>query len=83
MLFNTLVVAAYLPIVASGADLHNLPFTDWSFDANCFTRCLFGIATIAIGETLLIYLFGYPLARYLRRMLGSGPTREWSECTKK
>lgn len=67
VLSNALIVPAYLPILLKGVGFYTIPFTSISLDASWPLMYLFGLVTTGIGEAVIMYVLGYPLARSLGR----------------
>jgi high-affinity K+ transport system ATPase subunit B len=62
---NALIVPAYLPILLKGMGFYTIPFTSISLDDNYLLMYLFGLITTGIGEAVVMYVLGLPLARAL------------------
>ena len=71
---NALIVPAYLPIMLAGLGLYRVPVLGWDFSASWPLMYLFGVVTVGIGEAVVVYGLGWPLATALER---SGVTRSW------
>ena len=67
VIFNALVVPAYLPILLQGIGFYTIPFTSISLDGAYVPMYLFGLVSTAIGEAVILYVLGYPLYRALSR----------------
>jgi uncharacterized membrane protein len=63
VLSNALIVAAYLPIILAAFGFYTIPFTDIDLVGYYPAMYLFGFISIAIGEALVIYGLGWPLAK--------------------
>lgn len=67
VLANALIVAAYLPILLAGLGLYRIPFTSIDLETNYLTMYAFGVVTVGIGQAIVVYGLGLPLASALRR----------------
>lgn len=77
VLANMLIVPAYLPVMLAGLGFYTIPFTSISLEGSYPLMYLFGLVTTGLGEAVVLYVLGLPLARALSRsslpaMLGSG-----------
>lgn len=64
---NALIVPAYLPIMLAGLGFYTIPFTSIALDGSYPLMYLFGLVSTGIGEAVVLYLLGLPLARSLAR----------------
>lgn len=64
---NALVVPAYLPVMLSGLGFYTIPFTSVSLEGAYPLMYLFGLVSTGVGEAVVLYVLGLPLARALRR----------------
>lgn len=64
---NALIVAAYLPVLLAGLGLYQIPFTSIDLEGNYPTMYAFGAVTVALGQAVVVYGLGLPLAAALRR----------------
>lgn len=64
---NALIVPAYLPLLLQGIGFYTIPFTSISLDGAYPLMYLFGLVTTGLGEAVIMYLLGYPLARSLAK----------------
>ncbi len=64
---NALIVPAYLPLLLQGIGFYTIPFTTISLDGAYLPMYLFGFVSTGIGEAIVIYALGLPLARALGR----------------
>lgn len=64
---NALIVPAYLPIMLAGLGFYTIPFTSIALDGSYPLMYLFGLVSTGIGEAVVVYLLGLPLARSLAR----------------
>jgi hypothetical protein len=74
---NALIVPAYLPILLKAMglmDLYRLPWLGLDLSASWPLAYAFGVVTVGIGQAVVVYGLGWPLAAALER---SGITRSW------
>lgn len=64
---NALIVPAYLPILLQATGFYTIPFTSISLDGAWLWMYVFGVVSTGIGEAVIMYVLGYPLARSLAR----------------
>ena len=77
VMFNALIVPAYLPILLKAMgllDLYRLPLLGWDLSASWPLAYVFGVVSVGIGQAVVVYGLGWPLATALER---SGITRSW------
>ena len=67
VLANALIVPAYLPLLLQGVGFYTIPFTTISLDNSWLSMYLFGLVTTGVGEAVIMYVLGYPLARSLAK----------------
>ena len=67
VLANALIVPAYLPLLLQGVGFYTIPFTTISLDNSWLFMYLFGLVTTGVGEAVIMYVRGYPLARSLAK----------------
>lgn len=67
VIFNALVVPAYLPLLLQGLGFYTIPFTSISLDGLYLPMYLFGLISTGVGEAVILYVLGYPLYRALSR----------------
>ena len=67
VLANALIVPAYLPLMLMGVGFYTVPFTSISLDGAWGLMYLFGLVSTGIGEAVIMYVLGHPLARSLER----------------
>lgn len=67
VLANALIVPAYLPLLLQGVGFYAIPFTTISLDNSWPFMYLFGLVTTGVGEAVIMYVLGYPLARSLAK----------------
>ena len=68
VLFNALIVAAYLPVLLAALGFYTIPFTDIDLGGIWPAMYVFGFIGIATGEAAVLYGLGLPLARLLQRI---------------
>lgn len=68
VLFNALIVPAYLPLLVKGFGLYQIPFTSIDLEGKWIPMYLFGVVAIGIGEAIVIYGLGLPLSIALERI---------------
>jgi uncharacterized membrane protein len=74
---NALIVPAYLPILLQAMglmDLYRIPWLGLDGSASWPLAYAFGLVTVGIGQAVVVYGLGWPLATALER---SGITRTW------
>lgn len=64
---NAVIVPAYLPILLQATGFYTIPFTSISLDGAWPLMYLFGLVSTGLGEAVIMYVLGYPLARSLAR----------------
>lgn len=67
VLANALIVPAYLPILLQATGFYTIPFTSISLDGAWPLMYLFGLVSTGVGEAVIMYVLGYPLAQSLAR----------------
>ena len=67
VLANALIVPAYLPLLLQGVGFYTIPFTTISLDNSWLFMYLFGLVTTGVGEAVIMFVLGYPLARSLAK----------------
>ena len=75
VLANALIVPAYLPLMLQGLGFYTIPFTSISLDGAYLPMYLFGFVATGIGEAVVIYALGLPLARALEATPLAGALR--------
>ena len=71
---NALIVPAYLPILLAGLGLYTVPILGWDVSRSWPAMYLLGVVSVGIGQAVVVYGLGWPLAAALER---SGVTRRW------
>ena len=79
VLANALIVPLYLPLLLQGIGFYTIPFTNVAIDGAYPAMYVFGLLATGIGEAVVMYVLGLPLARALSRtslprQLGGGET---------
>lgn len=62
---NALIVPAYLPLLLQGIGFYTIPFTSIALDGAYPAMYVFGLLTTGLGEAVVMYVCGLPLARAL------------------
>jgi uncharacterized membrane protein len=65
---NALIVPAYLPLLLKGVGFYTLPLFGVNLQGAWFPMYLFGVVSVGIGEGIVVYALGWPLALALKRM---------------
>ena len=65
VLANAIIVPTYLPLMLQGLGFYTIPFTSISLDGAYLPMYLFGFVAIGIGEAVVLYALGLPLAKAL------------------
>ncbi|MCI2207632.1 MAG: QueT transporter family protein [Atopobiaceae bacterium] len=63
---NALIVPAYLPLMVAGMGFYTIPFTSISLEGSYPLMYLFGLVTTGLGEAVVLYALGLPLAHALK-----------------
>ena len=66
VLANAVIVSAYLPILLQGLGFYTIPFTTIELDGSYPFMFLFGFIPTGLGEAVVLYVLGAPLARALK-----------------
>lgn len=75
VLANALIVPAYLPLLLQGLGYYTIPFTNTSIDGVYLAMYVFGVVFTGLGEAIVIYVLGLPLAKALARYLDKKPAK--------
>lgn len=67
VLFNALIVPAYLPLMLAGAGFYRVPVLGRDLEGQWLLMYLFGVVAILLGQSIVVYGLGLPLASLLRR----------------
>lgn len=68
VLFNALIVPAYLPVFLKLSGVGTIPFLGVSVSTAWPVMYALGFVTVAIGQATVVYGLGWPLLAVLRRM---------------
>lgn len=71
VLSNALIVPAYLPLILKSLGLmgtYQIPLLGIDLQGSWVLMYLFGVVTVGIGQAVVMYALGLPLASALRRM---------------
>ncbi len=68
VIFNALIVPAYLPSMLAGLGLYRIPLLGVDLSGNWWAMYLFGVVSIAIGQAIVLYGLGLPLLVALRKL---------------
>jgi uncharacterized membrane protein len=71
IIFNALIVPAYLPVILRGLGLYAIPFTSIHLEGSFIAMYLFGVVCVGVGQAAVVYGIGMPLTTVLRRVLAS------------
>lgn len=77
VLTNALIVPAYLPLMLAGAGFYTVFGVDLS--RHWLSMYAFGVVAVLVGQSLVVYGLGLPLAALLRRTGAAGIGREGRE----
>lgn len=64
---NALIVPAYLPLMLQGIGFYTVPFTNIALDGTYPAMYAFGLVATGLGEAVVLYVLGLPLAKALAR----------------
>ncbi|GAB4278608.1 MAG: QueT transporter family protein [Coriobacteriia bacterium] len=70
---NALIVPAYLPVILAGMGFYSVPVFGWDLEGHYLAMYVFGVASVGIGQAVVVYGLGLPLAKFLERH-----ARAWS-----
>lgn len=65
---NALIVPAYLPLMLAGLGLYEIPIVGIDLEGSWLAMYLFGVASIAISQAIVVYGLGLPLRAALKRL---------------
>jgi len=68
VLFNALIVPAYLPAMLTAAGVGEIPLFGISISSGWLVLYSFGVVSIGVSEAAVVYGLGWPLLTLLRRM---------------
>lgn len=69
VIFNAVIISAYLPILLQGYGFYTIPFTTISLDGAYPLMFLFGVIATGIGEAIVVYGLGLPLLAAVQHLL--------------
>ena len=64
---NALIVPAYLPIMLAGLGFYRIPVLDIDLEGSWVAMYVFGVVAVGIGQAVVLYGLGWPLASAVRR----------------
>lgn len=65
---NALIVPAYLPVLLRGLGLYRVPLLGIDLEGAWLPMYLFGVASVGLGQAVVVYGLGWPLYSALRRL---------------
>lgn len=68
VVFNALIVPAYLPWLLAGFGVYAVPFTGIDLEGAWLPMYLFGVVFVGLGQAVVVYGLGWPLAKALERL---------------
>jgi len=68
VIFNALIVPAYLPLLLKGLGLYTVPFLGLNVEGSWFAMYLVGVVSVGLGQALVLYTLGWGLLGALRRL---------------
>jgi uncharacterized membrane protein len=68
VIFNALIVPAYLPIMLQGLGLYRIPLLGVDLRGTWWAMYALGVLSVALGQAFVMYVFGYPLVIALRKL---------------
>lgn len=68
VIFNALIVPAYLPAMLRAAGVGAIPLFGLSLTSSWTVLYLLGVLSIGVGEAVVVYGLGWPLLAILRRV---------------
>jgi uncharacterized membrane protein len=68
VIFNALIVPAYLPLLLPAAGITSIPFIGVSLRTSWALLYGLGVVGVGIGEAVVVYALGWPLLAVLRRI---------------
>ncbi len=71
VLTNAIIVPAYLPILLQFSGYYTIPFTDISLDGMWIWMYIFGVISLTISESLVLYILGAPIKNALKSYISS------------
>ena len=67
VLFNMLIIPAYLPSVIDDPNFYTIPIIHWNVYGDQILMYVFGVLSIGLSEALVIYGLGFPFANYIKK----------------
>lgn len=67
VLANALIVPAYLPLMLVGTGFYSVPALGLRLEESWMAMYLFGIASVGLGQTIVVYGLGWPLLAAIER----------------
>lgn len=67
VIFNALIVPAYLPAMLAGLGLYEVPLLGVDLEGSWLAMYAFGVVSVAIGQAIVVYGVGWPLLSVLER----------------
>jgi uncharacterized membrane protein len=68
VIFNALIVPAYLPLMLGAAGFTTIPILGITLESSWWVLYLAGVVSIALSESVVVFALGWPLLTVLRRM---------------
>ncbi len=68
VIFNALIVPAYLPIMLQGLGLYRIPLLGVDLSNHWWEMYAFGVVSVALGQAIVLYGLGLPLLAALRKL---------------
>lgn len=66
VIFNALIVPAYLPFLAAGLGLYRVPLLGVDLEGAWLMMYAYGVLTVGVCEAIVVYALGWPLLAVLR-----------------
>ncbi len=70
---NALIVPAYLPFVLAGLGFYEIPLLGVDLEGGWVGMYAFGVLAVGLGQAVVVYGLGRPLARVLERARAAPP----------
>lgn len=68
VIFNALIVPAYLPLLLKGLGLYTVPLLGLDVEGSWLAMYLVGVVSVGIGQAVVMYTLGWGLLGALRRL---------------
>jgi uncharacterized membrane protein len=68
VVFNALIVPAYLPLLLAGLGLYRIPLIGLDVEGSWLAMYLLGVVTVGVSEAIVMYTLGWGLLGALRRL---------------